>query len=312
MTRSMRCPPARWLPALMLGVYLLGPAPAAAELRVVATLPDLAALAAAVGGDDVEVTALAPPNQDPHYVDPRPNLILPLNRADLLIVNGLELEVGWLPPLQVAARNGRIQAGGSGYFDASAVVRRLEVPTGKIDRAMGDVHPGGNPHFLYDPRQARRVVAALAAHMGRLDPGNAADYARRAAAFDARLAALAGRQAARFGALSAAQRRVVTYHASLTYLFDWLDVEAVQTVEPRPGIPPTPAHTAQVLSTMKARDVRRVVQESFYPRKTSETLARLVDGAVVVLPGSTRFDEGEGYLTHMNDIAERLYDALAK
>lgn len=304
--------PIRWLPALALCVGVLVPATAAADLSVVATLPDLAALARAIGGDDVEVTALAPPNQDPHYVDPRPNLILPLNRADLLVVNGLELEVGWLPPLQVAARNGDIQTGGPGYFDASTAVRRLDVPTGKIDRAMGDVHPGGNPHFLYDPRQARRVAAALATHMARLDPGNAAAYTRRAAAFDARLAALADREAARFAALPAAKRRVVTYHASLTYLFDWLDVEAVQTVEPRPGIPPTPAHTAQVLSTMKTRDVRRVVQESFYPRKTSETLARLVDGAVVVLPGSARFDEGEGYVAHIDDITERLYDALAK
>ncbi len=290
---------------------LLAPTVALADLTVVATLPDLAALAHAVGGDDVEVTALAPPNQDPHYVDPRPNLILPLNRADLLIVNGLELEVGWLPPLQVAARNGRIQTGGPGYFDASTVVRRMDVPTGKVDRAMGDVHPGGNPHFLYDPRQARVIVGALATHMARLDPDNAADYARRAAALDEQLAATAERHAARFAALPAEKRRVITYHASLTYLFDWLGIEAAQTVEPRPGIPPTPAHTARVLSTMKAHDVRLVVQESYYPRKTSATLARLVGGAVTVLPGSTRFDEGEGYLAHVDDIAERLYAALS-
>ncbi len=305
MAMSTRC-------LLAFCALLLTPTAAHAELNVVATLPDLAALAEVVGGDDVEVTALASPNRDPHYIDPRPNLILPLNRADLLIVNGLELEIGWLPPLQVAARNGRIQTGGPGYFDASTVVQPMEVPTGKVDRAMGDIHPGGNPHFLYDARQARRVVGALAKHMARLDPQNAADYARRAAAFDAKLAETTRRHAERFAALPDEKRRVVTYHASLVYLFDWLDIEEMQTIEPRPGIPPTPGHTAQVLSTMKAHDIRLVVQESYFPRKTSETLARLVDGTVVVLPGGTRFDEGEGYLAHIDDLVGRLYAALSK
>ena len=302
--------PARWLPLVVACIF--APAVAVAELNVVATLPDLASLAKAVGGDDVTVTALAPPNQDPHYIDPRPNLILPLNRADLLIVNGLELEVGWLPPLQIAARNGRIQAGGSGFFDASTVVRRLDVPTGKIDRAMGDVHPGGNPHFLYNPSESRRIVAALAKHMARLDPKKAVDYARRAAEVDRRLAEIAERHAARFAQLPAERRRVITYHASLTYLLDWLDVEEVQNVEPRPGIPPTPAHTARVLSTMKARGVRLILQESYYPSKTSQTLARLVGGEVVVMSGGTRFTEGQDYFEHIDGLAERLHTALLR
>src|SRR5690349_5761679 len=122
--------------------------PAHATVRVVATLPSLAALVQEVGGAEVEVQALAAPTEDPHYVDARPNLILKLNRADLLVVNGLELEIGWLPALQVAARNGKVQVGGPGYLDVSQFVTLLETPVGKVDRAMGDLHPGGNPHFL--------------------------------------------------------------------------------------------------------------------------------------------------------------------
>lgn len=299
----------RLIPRLLTLLALLAPFAAHAELKVVATLPDLAAIAREIGGPHVAVTALAPPSQDPHYVDPRPNLILPLNRADLLIVNGLELEVGWLPPLQVAARNGRIQTGGDGYFDASSVVRRLGVPRGKVDRAMGDIHPGGNPHFLLDPRAARQIVAALATRMGKLDPEKADRYRANAADFDRRLAAFAEAQRARFAALPAARRRVVAYHASLIYLFDWLDLDEAETVEPRPGIAPTPAHVARVLSLMKKDGIRVVVQEAYYPKKTSETLARLAGGQVVVLPGGT--PDGTAYLAHLEGIADALYAALA-
>ncbi len=300
------------LPALLAATLALLATPniARADLQVVATLPDLAAIAREIGGEHVTVTALAPPSQDPHYVDPRPNLILPLNRADLLVVNGLELEVGWLPPLQVAARNGRIQTGGEGYFDASAVVRRLGVPQSKVDRAMGDIHPGGNPHFLLDPRAARQIAAALANRMVKLDPSNSAAYRANASAFDEALATFARAQQARFAALSAEQRRVVAYHASLVYLFDWLGLIEAETVEPRPGIAPTPAHVARVLSLMKQQGIRVVVQEAYYPQKTSQTLTRLVGGRVVVLPGGT--PDGKRYLQHLQGIADALHAALTQ
>ncbi len=142
-------PAARVLTAV-LALPLISEGVAAAEIKIVATLPDLAALAAEVGGERVAVTALARPTEDPHYVDPKPSLLLPLSRADLVILNGLELEVGWLPPLLVNARNGAIQPGGPGYLDASTLVAtKLQVPAGRIDRAQGDIHPGGNPHFTH-------------------------------------------------------------------------------------------------------------------------------------------------------------------
>lgn len=287
-----------------------GPA-AEAKLDVVATLPDLAAIAAAVGGDRVEVTALAPPSQDPHFIDPRPSLMLPLNRADLVVVNGLDLETGWLAPLLVGARNAAIQPGAPGYFDASRHVERLEVPAGKVDRSQGDVHPGGNPHYLLDPRAAARVARALGAHMGRLDAEHAADYARDAEAFAAGLEKLAAAEAARFRKLPPERRRVVPYHRSMPYLLAWLGLEAVIHVEPRPGIPPNPAHVARVLKTMKARGVRVILQEEYYPRKTSETLARLAGAKLVVIPGGARFEEGETYPERIRKVAAELYDALA-
>lgn len=296
--------------SLALAALTLLPLAARADVQIVATLPDLAAIAREIGGPDATVTALAPAGQDPHYVDPRPSLILPLARADLLIVNGLELEIGWLPPLQVAARNARIQPGGGGLFDASTVIERLGVPQGPIDRAMGDVHPGGNPHYTFDPRAARRVAAALAERLAAIDPPKAAGYRDRARAFDARLAAFAEAQRARFAALPAARRRVVSYHASLTYLFDWLGLSEAITIEPRPGIAPTPAHVARVLDLMKRDGIRAVVQESYYPRKASDTLARLAGAEVVVLPGGT--PEDTDYLTHLGHITDALYAALAK
>ena len=284
----------------------------AAALEIAATIPDLAALAKAVGGERVKVTTLAPPNQDPHYVDPRPSLMLPLSRADLLLVNGLELEVGWLPPLLVNARNPKVQLGAAGYLDTSLFVNRLQVPTGRIDRAMGDVHPGGNPHFLHDPRQARKVAAAIADRLSRLDREGAEVYAKNLQTLDAELAALINREAARFRALPPEKRRVTTYHQSLTYLTDWLGLEEVATIEPRPGIPPTPSHVAEVLKAMRATGTRVIVQEDFYQRGPAETLAKLTKGELVIISGGTHFDKGQSYVARMKEIAEKLHHALTR
>lgn len=300
----------RFLLLTMLCVLL--PATAVARLKVVATLPDLAALAREVGGDAVEVTALVDPDEDPHHVDPKPSLVLPLNRADLLVVNGLQLEGAWLPPLLVAARNGSIQRGGEGYFDASAVVDRLQVPAGKVDRAQGDIHPGGNPHFCFDPRAAARIATALGAHMARLDPAHAAGYQARAARAHEALDALAARQRARFAELPAARRNVVVYHDSLPYLIDWLDLNAVAFVEPRPGIAPTPPHVAKVLQRMKSSQARVILQEAFYPTKTSATLARLGGGALLTLEGGTRFADGDTYAARIGRLADALHGALSR
>lgn len=291
---------------------LLAPSAALAKLKVVATLPSLAAIADEIGGSHVEVRALASPHQDPHAVDPRPSLVVDLSRADLLLVNGLSLEGPWLDPLVLQSRNARIAKGGAGYLDASTVVERRGVPSGPVDRSMGDVHPGGNPHFLFDPRQGARVAEAIAQKLGSLDEKNAPEYARRGAVLASRLRAYAEEERARFARLPAEKRKVVSYHESLVYLYDWLGLDAVATVEPRPGIPPDPAHVARVLQTMKAARARVVVQEAYYPTSTSSTLARLAGGALVTLEGGARFADGQRYLDHLKHNAEALHAALSR
>lgn len=277
----------------LLFLALVLPRPGQAAFRVVATVPDLAAIAAEVGGEHVKVTSLSLHTQDPHFVDPRPNLALELSKADLLLLVGLDLEVGWLPDLLTGSRNARIQRGAPGYLDCSQFVQLLEVPQGQVSRAEGDIHPGGNPHYLYDPRRAEQVAQGIAARLAKLDPANAGAYAqnlatmlqglqRRRVALEAEAAALKGQP-------------VVAYHRSMPYLSDWLGFELAAHIEPKPGIPPTPAHVARVLSTMKHAHVHLVIQEGYYPTTTSELVAGQSGAHVVALPGGTNFQGGETY-----------------
>lgn len=284
------------------------PAAALAKLKVVATLPDLGAVAREVGGDETEVTVLAVPTQDPHFVDARPSLVLPINRADLLVLTGLELETGWLPTLVNGARNPRIQPGNPGYFDASTVVPLKQVPQQKIDRSMGDVHPGGNPHYMADPRNGARVALALADRLAALDHAHAGAYRQRARALAGQCQAEASRQAARFAALPAAKRQVVVYHQSLVYLLDWLHLEQVATLEPKPGIPPSPGHVAGVLGQMRGRGVELLAQEEYFPTTTGQLLAQKTGARLVVLPGGPT--GGQTYLGYVESLAGKLYAGL--
>ncbi|MEQ1572564.1 MAG: zinc ABC transporter substrate-binding protein, partial [Myxococcota bacterium] len=219
--------------------------PAHAGLRVVATTPDLAAIAREVVGANATVVSLSLPTQDPHFVDPRPNLALELSKADALLLVGLELEVGWLPNLLTGARNVKIQPGAPGYIDCSAYPALLEVPTAAISRSMGDIHPGGNPHYTWDPRAARAIAVGLGARFGQLDAANAASYKANADAFTQRLDASLGKWAAEATALKGAP--VIPFHRSLPYLSNWLGLSIAVEIEPKPGIPPTPAHVASVI-----------------------------------------------------------------
>jgi zinc/manganese transport system substrate-binding protein len=291
---------------------LASPGPAAGKVRVVATLPTLGSLVREIGGDRVGVEVLAAPGEDPHFVDPRPNLILSLNRADALVINGLELEAGWLPPLLQSARNGGIQVGSPGYLDASSVISRLDVPGGPVDRAQGDIHPGGNPHFLFEPESMSRIATAMAGLLSRVDPSGATIYAARGRELETRLNAAGREAAARVAALPPANRQVVAYHKSLTYLYRWLGLTEVTTIEPRPGIPPDPGHVAKVLSTMKTTGAKVILQEVFYPRSTSETLARLTGARLVVLPSGSEFDKGESVSDHVKEIADLVIRALSE
>lgn len=288
-------------------IALSAPRIASADVKVVTTTPDLASVAAAVGGEHADVTALALPTQDPHFVDPRPHLALALSRADLLVVVGLDLEVGWLPTLQTNARNGDIQAGSRGYLDASKHVDRLGVPTTRIDRSMGDVHPGGNPHYMFDPRAALAVARAMAGRMAEIDSDHADAYRRNLKRFESRVRAKLRKWKRAAKALSG--EPVIAYHFSFPYLADWLGFEVVSQIEPKPGIPPNPRHVMRVLKRARKRNVDIVLQEGWYPTNASELIADKAGATLVRIPGGPDFKDGESYVHWIDGIVARLVRA---
>jgi len=250
----------------------------AGRLRVVATTPDLAALARAIGGDAVDVKALAKPTEDPHYVDAKPSHIVTLNRADVLIEGGAELELGWLPPLLESARNERIAAGAPGRIVASQGIRMLDVPA-TFDRSKGDLHALGNPHFLLDPLNVKIIVTQIADHFAQVDPQAAdlfaANLNRFLAALDVKLAEWQEQLAPFRGA------KVVTYHKDFVYLAQRFQLQVLETLEPKPGIAPSPAHLAKVISIMRAADARVILVQPYQNRRTAETVARQTNAVVL-------------------------------
>src|SRR5689334_22970973 len=239
----------RSLKLLLLFVLALpGGAFAQGKLNVVATTEDLGSLAREIGGDKVSVTSLAKGYQDPHFVDPKPSFILAVSRADLLIVVGRELEIGWLPPLLTSSRNAKIQPGSKGYLDASMTVKILEIPTGQITRAMGDVHPLGNPHYWLDPGNGRRMAQAIRDKLSELSPADKAMFDKRYAAFDQRLAAAEKKWDATMAPYKGT--KIVTYHRSWPNFMEPFGLEVMGYVEPKPGIPPSPSHTVELISEM--------------------------------------------------------------
>jgi zinc/manganese transport system substrate-binding protein len=302
---------ARLLSGLAFCAVLCLVSPVHAALSVVATTPDLAALASEVGGDAISVKSLSKAAENPHYVDPRPSLVVVVAQADLLILNGMELEIGWLPPILVNARNAAVQLGGSGYLDASKHVHRMEVPV-SVDRALGDVHPGGNPHFTFDARAGATLAKVIGERLARLDPERATLFKANAKRVADELETIATSESVRFKALGPDKLRVVTYHRSLVYLLDWLGIERPINVEPKPGVAPSPSHVARVLATMRAQKIRIILQERFYPTHTSETLGRMTAAEVVVIPGGANFRAGETYTQRIRRTTEALYAALSR
>jgi zinc/manganese transport system substrate-binding protein len=256
----------------------------AAPPKVVTTTEDLAALVREVGGDKVTVESIARGYQDPHFVEAKPSFILKLHDADLLIVIGRELEIGWLPPLLTQSRNAKIQLGSPGYLDASLNVRILEIPTGQITRAMGDVHPSGNPHYWLDPDNGRSIAKSIAAALTRLSPGDKAYFDQRYADFDRRLTEAQQRWAAAMAPYKGT--KVVTYHRSWPNFTERFGLDVIGYVEPKPGIPPSPSHTIDLIAEMKRQDVKLILVEPYFDLKTPQSIARETGGKVLVLTPS--------------------------
>jgi zinc/manganese transport system substrate-binding protein len=259
---------------------LISPASAAAKkLSVVTTTTDLAALAQEVGGDRINVEAIAKGYQDPHFVEAKPSFLLKLRQADLLVVVGLQLEIGWLPPLITQSGNSRIQVGANGYLDASQFAEIMEIPQGSITRAMGDVHPLGNPHYWLDPDNGRRVAKGIAAKLAEMDPADAAYFQQRFQDFDRRLTEADKKWQADMKPFRG--RKMVTYHNSAPNFAKHFGLQVVGFVEPRPGIPPTPSHTFDVVNMMKRDNVKVIMVEPYFDRKTPDSIARDAGGTVV-------------------------------
>jgi len=265
-------------------LWLAGVAPASAALKVVATTEDLAAITKEVGGDKVSVETMARGYQDPHFVEPKPSFILKLHAADLLVLVGRELEIGWLPPLVQQSRNARIQPGARGYLDASLTVQILEIPTGQITRAMGDVHPQGNPHYWLDPGNGRRIAKTLLAKLTELDSADSAYFAQRFADFDKRLADAERRWDAAMAPYKGV--KIVTYHRSWPNFAERFGLDVVGYIEPKPGIPPSPGHTLDLVNEMKRLHIKVIAVEPYFDLKTPNAVARDTGAAVLVLAPS--------------------------
>ena len=267
--------------ALLVCAVLLATPAEAKQLYVVTSTTDMAALAQEVGGDKIKVESVAKGYQDPHFVEAKPSFLLKLRQADLLIAVGLDLEIGWLPPLITQSGNGRIQPGSAGYLDASQFAEILEKPTGQVSRAMGDVHPLGNPHYWLDPDNGRRVAKGIAGKLAEMDPGNAAYFQQRYQDFDKRLTEAEKRWEGQMAPYHG--RKVVSYHKSLPNFARHFGLDVVGYVEPRPGIPPSPGHTIELMGLMKREGVKVILVEPYFDLKTPNAIARDTGGQVVVM-----------------------------
>jgi len=272
--------------AVIVLIALLAAVPARAQgkLNVVTATEDLASIAREVGGDRITVEAIARGYQDPHFVEAKPSFILKLQKADVLVVVGRELEIGWLPPLIQQSRNGKIQVGADGYLDASLGVRILEIPTGQITRAMGDVHPLGNPHYWLDPENGKLIAKEIADKFSQLRPNDRAAFEQRLADFTSRLDTAEKKWLAQMAPYKGL--KVATYHRSFPNFAERFGLDIMGYVEPRPGIPPSPQHTLDLINEMKRQNVKIVMVEPYFDLKTPNAIGRETGAQILVMPPS--------------------------
>jgi zinc/manganese transport system substrate-binding protein len=297
--------------AILLASFLLiAAAPAFATVQVVSSIQDFASIASSVGGKRVETFSLSRGYQDPHFVEPKPSFILKLSRADLLIVAGLELEVGYLPPLLDQSRNSKIRPGSPGYLDASTGCDILERPSGVVTRAMGDVHPFGNPHYWLDPSNGRVIARSIAAKLTALDPAGAAEYQRNLAAFEAALAAGEKKWEDMLAPYKGTE--LVTYHNSWPNFLKRFGLQAAGYVEPKPGVPPSPSHTVELINLMTSRKIPVILMEPYFDERTPKSIASK-SGATLLkfIPSVGGVPQAGDYISLFDYDVKLLADSLA-
>ena len=290
-------------------VTLLTALGASAKLNVVATTPDLAAVAKTIGGDNIDLTTLAKPSEDPHFVDAKPSFIVKLNRADALIEGGAELEIGWLPALLDQARNSKI-AGAPGRVACAQGVKLLEVPS-TLDRSKGDIHAAGNPHYMVDPLNAKIVAQHIAEAFATLDSKNGETYRANLQRFlkeiDSKMTEWQSKLTPFKG------KQIVSYHNSWLYFADRFGLKIDLFLEPKPGVPPTPTHLAEVIMKMKEDNVHVIIVDPYLNRRTAETVAGKTGATVVDVsqfPGGLKGTDA-GYIPLMDHLVTAIAGALA-
>ena len=280
----------------------------AADIEVFACEPEWAALTQELAGEHADITTATTAHQDPHHIQARPSLIARLRHADLAVCTGAGLEVGWMPMLQRQSGNAKVQNGKPGLFEAAMQVERLEVPQA-VDRAMGDVHPEGNPHVQMDPRRIAIIAVALSERLKQIDPAHANDYDARLAAFSRRWQTAMSRWEAEAKPLRG--KRVVTHHKSWVYLFDWLGMQAAGQLESKPGLPPSAGHLAELKAELAAKPAAMVVRAAYQDDRAAQWLSHETGIPAVELPFTVGGSDQAGDLFGLfDDTLARLLQAL--
>ncbi len=281
---------------------------ASAKLHVVATTSDISSLVGEVGGDDIELDAIAKGTQDPHTIDPKPSFMLKMSKADLVVANGLSLEVGWLPSLIQGARNPKIRSDAPGYLDLGPSADPIDLPRAAVTRAMGDVHPDGNPHYTLDPIRTGKLALVIAEKLGSLDPDKKTKYVERASAFKTKMELKAKDWQERIK--KSGITKVVTYHPSLNYFLDRFGIQGVAFLEPKPGIPPTAHHILSVMEIVKQQKVPLILVDNFYDPKIAGRIVQEVPSVQVRTVGIAVGSSPE--LKNLFDVTENLVIAIER
>jgi len=275
----------------------------------VTSTTDLADIAKEVGGNRITVRHIGEGYQDPHFIEAKPSFVLQLRNADVWAFVGLDLEAGWMPLLLDGARNSKIRRGGAGHVDVSRAIPLLDVPRGNVDRSQGDVHALGNPHYWLDPENGRRIARLFRTKFSELDPAGASVYAANARAFETRLNAAERGWQSQLATIRG--KPVVAWHTSWRYLASYTKMNIVGYMEPKPGVPPSPAHLAGLIQTIKRTGAKVIIMEPFYSRKTADFVATRTGIQVLVLPPSVGGTRGlNDYVQLMQSNIQRLATAL--
>ena len=301
----------RVFPFLIVCAFLFLAPAAQAKVEVVATTPDFGSIAAEIGGSRASVTTLAKPTEDPHFVDAKPSFIVKLNRAEAVVEGGAELEIGWLPALLDQSRNPRLAPGAPGRISCSQGISLLQIPA-TLDRSRGDIHATGNPHFMTDPLNAKIVAEHIASAFCQLDPKSCDSYRANSGKFTAEVESKSAEWEKVLAPFKG--QRIVAYHDTWPYFARRFGLKIDLFLEPKPGIPPTPVHLAEVVARMKAEHIHVILVEPYQNRKTAEAVAADTGATVVDVaqfPGGVKAKE-KGYIELMDSLVNSVARALSE